>query len=663
MRKLISRSIVSVINDGICMSRVEDNMEQTEHFYVITRRGERRRLLLWGVLRSVLFASVILTSLSTKARAQGTCESLKSFTAPYTTITSALLHPGGKYVSTDGFNLTFADLPPSCQVTASIKPAQDADIKVQIWLPMQRYNGRYLGTGNAGYGGNILDSELAQGINNGFATANTDLGTCPRCALTDKTNQLVGHSEKWRDFGWLSTHLMTVFSKALIKEFYEAPATHAYFSGCSTGGQQALMEATRFPDDYDGILAGAPAFNRTHLHMLLISQYKASHLQPEGRVAQVPMWMESLAIDAGVRELSFAAGLLEVHKREDQLFAIERALGVTIPSSEELQKKLDAVNTAVLKACRKEPKTDNFLTDPRECKFEPKTLQCPGDIDQADCLTKDQVTAMEVYYGGAINPRTGAIIHPGNVPGSETSDPDAAGFAYNLIWSEPTFDSLFKWVFGKNWNWEKFDFDKDVETVDTVLAGDLNALDESKIADDGNKRADLQKFKDRGGKLILYSGWADPLIPPPVTINYFNAVTKTMFGDLSPEAVRKTQEFTRLFMAPGMWHCGVSIAPGPGPNAFGGVLQQPAPTFDPQHDLLSTLTQWVEQDIAPTSVIATKYTDDQPPAVAMQRPICAFPKVPRYDGIGNANDPNSFECVSSHPPDYNNQTPASIYAP
>ena len=247
---------------------------------------------------------------------------------------------------------------------------------------------------------------------------------------------------------------------------------------------------------------------------------------------------------------------------------------------------------------------------------------------------------MEVYYNGAVNPRTGAIIHPGNVPGSETSNRVAAGFAFNIdspynTYKEPAFDSLFKWVFGKNWNWRKFDFDQDIETVDTVLAGDLNALDENKITDDGNKKAELQKFKDRGGKLILYAGWADPLIPPPVTINYFNAVTKTMFGNLSPEAVRKTQEFTRLFMAPGMWHCGISIAAGPGPNAFGGMLQQPAPTFDPQHDLLSALTQWVEQGVAPSSVIATKYKDDQPPTVAMQRPIWFFLKSLATMGLAN----------------------------
>jgi feruloyl esterase len=641
-------------------------MKQAERFYVIARRGEFRSFLR-GIV-SVLFASVILTPPSTKAETQHTCDSLKSFAFPHTTITNVSLHLGGKYDNpTDQSGLVFADLPPSCQVTANIKPTEEANIKVQVWLPIQRYNDRYLGTGNGGYGGAILDSELAQGINNGFATANTDLGTCAGCGLMDQNNQLVGHSEKWRDFGWLSTHMMTNFSKALIKEFYGTPPSYSYFAGCSTGGQQALMEATRFPDDYDGILAGAPAFNRTHLHMLLVSQYKATHRQPETGIAQRTLKTETPTTDANAHELSFLGALLEAEQRAKS-FEIQRAPGEQTSSSEELRKKLDAVNIAVRKACRGEPKDDEFLTDPRECKFEPKTLQCPDNIDKADCLTEEQVAAMEVYYNGAVNPRTGAIIHPGNVPGSETSNRVAAGFAFNIdspynTYKEPAFDSLFKWVFGKNWNWRKFDFDQDIETVDTVLAGDLNALDETKITDDGNKKAELQKFKDRGGKLILYAGWADPLIPPPVTINYFNAVTKTMFGNLSPEAVRKTQEFTRLFMAPGMWHCGISIAAGPGPNAFGGMLQQPAPTFDPQHDLLSALTQWVEQGVAPSSVIATKYKDDQPPTVAMQRPICVFPKVPRYDGTGKPNNSNSFECVDSHPPDYNNQMPASIYAP
>src|SRR6185436_3670594 len=114
-----------------------------------------------------------------------------------------------------------------------------------------------------------------------------------------------------------------------------------------------------------------------------------------------------------------------------------------------------------------------------------------------------------------------------------------------------------------------------------------------------------------------------------------------MFGDLSPKNVEDAQGFARLFMAPGMWHCGMSLAAGPGPNSFGGMFQQPAPSFDPQHDLLSALVQWVENDKAPTSVIATKYKDDHPPQIAMQRPICVFPEVPRYNGTGDSNRPEN----------------------
>jgi feruloyl esterase len=606
---------------------------------------------------SALFATMILTMPSMRAEAQKSCESLISFAFPHATITSASLHPGGRYDPIDGWVKTFTDLPPSCQVTANMKPTEEADIMVQVWLPTQRYSRRFLGTGNGGFGGNIFDSELARGINNGFATANTNLGTCDGCSLNDKNNQLVGHSEKWRDFGWLSTHMMTQFSKALIEEFYGAPASYSYFAGCSTGGQQALMEATRFPDDYDGVLAGAPAFNRTHLHTLLIAQYRATH-PPSTASALMSLRTESLPPEANGRGLPFARAIRELEQRAQsfqiQSFEIQRAQQTP---ADQLRIKLDAVNEAVLKTClgrKGEPKTDTFLTDPRDCKFEPATLQCSGN-DGPHCLTPDQVAAMEVYYKGAVNPNNGAIIHPGNVPGSETSTIGAVGFAYNLYSAEPAFDSLFKWVFGAKWDWRTFDFDHHVETVDTVLAGDLNA-----------NNTDLKRFQDHRGKLILYSGWADPLIPSRTTINYYNAITQTMFGSLSPEDLRKTQDFARLFMAPGMWHCGITIGAGPGPNAFGGVMQQPPPSFDPQHDLLNALTAWVEDGAAaaPTSVIATKYNDDDPQhGIAMQRPICLFPAVPRYDGTGRPEDPQSFSCVVTHPPDYNNEKPAPAYGP
>jgi feruloyl esterase len=126
-------------------------------------------------------------------------------------------------------------------------------------------------------------------------------------------------------------------------------------------------------------------------------------------------------------------------------------------------------------------------------------------------------------------------------------------------------------------------------------------------------------------KLILYAGGADPLIPSPSTINYFNALAQTTFGAVSVGTIKQTQQFARLFMAPGMWHCQAA----PGPNSFGGMIQQPVP-FDPQHDILNAFTQWVEKGIAPTSVIATKYTNDTPQSgIQMQRPLCLCPQIPQ----------------------------------
>jgi feruloyl esterase len=295
--------------------------------------------------------------------------------------------------------------------------------------------------------------------------------------------------------------------------------------------------------------------------------------------------------------------------------------------------------------------TDAFLTDPRVCQFDPAKLQCPGNVDLPTCLTTDQVNAMKVYYKGSVNLSNGAIINPGNLRGSETSEINALGFAFNESGTEPAFDSLFKWVFGLTWMWQSFDFNKDVAQVDQVLAQDLNATS-----------TDLRPFANRGGKLILYHGWADPLIPSPSTINYVDELAQTMLGSQSRESLRKIGEFARAFMAPGMWHCGVTIGAGPGPNSFGGMIQQPPPSFDPQHDLVAALAQWVETGVAPDSVIATKYNNDLPQdGIAMQRPLCAYPAVPFYKGSGNPNVASSFECKRGEPDHV--ETPAPQYGP
>jgi feruloyl esterase len=467
-----------------------------------------------------------------------------------------------------------------------------------VWMPTQRYNGRFLGTGNGGYAGGFFFSELADGINRGFATANTDMGATGAAGVNG--DALVGHPEKWKDFGWRATHLMTVLGKALVKTFYGDPARRSYFAGCSTGGQQALMEAQRFPNDYDGILAGAPAYNRTRLHTVPLAQYRATHA----------------------------------------------SLASFIPAT-----KFDVINQAVLAQCRGRDggaPTDAFLTDPRDCKFDPATLACPAGIDGPTCLNPDQVAAMRLYYGGVVNPANGALVHPGNARGSETSNPAALGLALNESLPEPAFDSLFKWVFGLTWQWQTFDFNRDIDLVDEVLAADLNATS-----------TDLRVFAANGGKLVLYAGFADPLIPSQSAINYYNALVAAYGGTHVDSALKKTQRFARLFMAPGMWHC----KEGPGPSSFGNVIAQPAPSYDAQYDLLTALTRWVEQGVAPNAVIATKYNNDLPQlGIAMQRPLCAYPQIARYNGTGDPKLAGSFACVAD-PISSSNPKPAPRYGP
>src|SRR3984893_4356825 len=244
-------------------------------------RNFQTKLKVFQNRRRVVFSVLLFGCGGIGPAAAGTptsCESLSSFAYPNTTINSALSQPGGAYVAPDAWHLAFTNLPPYCEVSATIKPTSDSSINVRVWMPTKNYNGRYLGTGNGGYAGGFFFSELADGINRGFATANTDMGTTLAAGVN--ADALVGHPEKWKDFGWRSTHLMTTFAQALINTFYGNAAAKSYFSGCSTGGQQALMEAQPFPNDYDGIFAGAPAFNRTHLHMAGLGTWQNTHASP-----------------------------------------------------------------------------------------------------------------------------------------------------------------------------------------------------------------------------------------------------------------------------------------------------------------------------------------------------------------------------------------------
>ncbi len=550
------------------------------------------------------------------------CTNLAGLPLHHGTITSATDQDSGVFVTPTTPPSTLTGLPPFCRVTATLTPMSDSAIKIEVWLPKATWNGRFLGTGGGGFQGVITYNELALGIQQGFAATNSDLGTgssgCNPLFCGSAGNMgnplaiafgdpatpstgLFGHPERIKDFGYRAIHLMTLRGKEIAKAFYNQSAQTAYFAGCSTGGQNALMEAQRFPEDYNGILAGAAAFNRTHLHMAGLSSWQNTHATP-GRFIQ--------------------------------------------PG------QLTLVNKAVLAQCAGQDggvKTDAFLTDPRDCKFDPKVLQCTGANVPPACLTAEQVTTIRNDYAGTINPRTGAIINPGVARGAETDNIFALGLAFQESLPEPPFDGLFYWVFGPTFghpasphSYKTFDFDRDVDTVDDQLARTLNATS-----------TDLSEFSRRGNKLLMYHGWADPLIPSQSSINYFNALVGRDGDDhdrAQPVAFRPgddgrlaaTQKYARLFMVPGMFHC----SGGPGPNVF---------------DALTPLVKWVEQGVAPETIIATKFVADTPPNVLMTRPLCVYPKVARYKGSGDSNQAANFVCVTDER-DFN-QTPAPRFGP
>lgn len=484
------------------------------------------------------------------------CDDLTKLQLPHVKITRAAVEQGDGPIAQ--VSASMRDLPPFCRVDAVLMPTADSEIRVEIWMPVEKWNGKFEGTGSGGFAGSIQTWGLADGLRHGYAVANTDMGTASSTGLDG--DALIGHPEKWTDWGMRATHEMTTVAKELIRAYYKKPPQHSYFNGCSTGGEQGLMEAQRYPEDYDGIVSGAPAHNRTRLHMAILWNFVMSEGAPETR----------------------------------------------IPAQ-----KLPLLANAVLNACaaQKAVPTDAFLSfDPAGCRWDPQTLVCKAG-DRPDCLTAEQVATAKKIYAGPSNAATHAAIYPGVEPGSESG------------WSsfvpengEAPYGALFKWVFGPQWKWQSFDFNRDVAKVDARLGPVLNATS-----------PDLSAFKADGHKLILYHGWADWLVPSRESLNYYENVVdanaKSAVEDHRSK-LDETRTFLRLFMIPGMAHCGG----GPGLNNV---------------EALTPLEQWVEDGVAPESLKAWR---DDHGTTTISRPVCAYPQVARYDGKGDVNDARSFAC-------------------
>ncbi len=429
------------------------------------------------------------------------CTALLSKTAiPNTAITSAQMIAGPFKSANQAF-----PVPKFCRVVGQIEP----QVNFELWLPLENWNGKYQGVGNGGMAGRIRYASLAAAVNRGYAAAATDTGH-EAGPIPFDASWGMGRPDLIEDFGHRGLHVTTVASKKITKLFYGRAPKHAYYIGCSKGGQQGLMEVQRYPNDFDGVIAGNPANDWTRF-------YAGSHL----------WYSQALLSDS------------------------ESYLPPT---------KLPLLGNAVNAACDGlDGIRDGILQDPRRCSFDPATLTCPSGEDNANCLTTKQIKAVNQIWSGVKN-SAGQQIFPGLVPGGEASP---GGWGLWVTGDKP-FTSLH-WRGGegffryfvfedKDWDFRTFDYDGDLEFALAKVGKAVDAAD-----------TNLQPFRDAGGKLIVYHGWSDADISPLSSIDYWQKVIKTMTTDGDPQAsMAKVQEFYRLFMVPGMGHC----LGGPGPDQF-----------------------------------------------------------------------------------------------
>jgi feruloyl esterase len=311
----------------------------------------------------------------------------------------------------------YSRLPNFCRVAGTISPAPSSEIKFEVWMP-EEWNGKFLGVGNGGAAGAIFHFAMVEPLMRGYAVANTNTGhDGPGGDMSFAANQ----PEKLADFNYRAVHEMTVAGKAITAAYYDADIEHSYWNGCSTGGRQGLKEVQRYPDDYDGVIAGAPASNMTGLTSFSILVQRALN-DPNGAVP----------------------------------FA-----------------KLPLIKEAAIAACdAQDGVTDRVINDPRTCDFDPASLQCTGDA-AAMCLTPAEVEGARSIYRGVVNARTGEQVFPGSEPGAE---PGWAPFG------TPEFSigaSHFRHVVANDPNWDPFtfDFDADIARLAEADAGDGAAMD------------------------------------------------------------------------------------------------------------------------------------------------------------------------------------------
>ncbi|MDE0056409.1 MAG: tannase/feruloyl esterase family alpha/beta hydrolase [Gammaproteobacteria bacterium] len=441
---------------------------------------------------------------------------------------------------------------PHCKVAGVI----EKEINFELLLPND-WNGRFMMGGGGAYVGSIQNQALAYGsgpgaLERGYATVGTDTGHVS--SMVDGSWAL-NNVERQENFGHRAVHLTAVAAKAIIERYYARAPEYSYFVGCSRGGGQAMMETQRYPEDFDGLVAGAPAYDWT----------------------------------------GFRGGQIRTLQT---MFPDGDTNGPVLTDA-----NLELLGTTIIAACdARDGIADGILTDPRDCPFEPDDLpKCEGDAG-ADCVTRKQLDAIKAIYdapsidgrrifagfpyGGEHNPR-------GWEAWMVSADPSfafAIDFYQNFVFSDP------------HWDYTQYDFanwEQDVAKVSAMLDA---------------TSTDLSEFKKRDGRIIFWTGWSDHLITALGTVDYYDKLTAA-----DPDA----DEYSRLYMLPGMFHCGG----GPAPD---------------RTDWLEAIRAWVEDDKAPERLVSLQL--DESGRVSRTRPICPYPQIASYRGTGDPDDEASFAC-------------------
>ena len=432
------------------------------------------------------------------------CATLAELALPDTTIRLAEAVPAGEFTPPGAARPI--EVPAFCRVAATSDPA----VNFEVWLPTDTWNGKFHTAGNGGMAGVVSYGAMAAALDRGYAASSTDTGHVRPGANGFDATWALDRPDLVEDFGHRSLHLTAVHGKAITEAFYGAAPDYAYYVGCSKGGQQGMMEAQRYPEDFDGLVVGDPAHDWTRL-------YAGAHL-----------WYALATLGDPDSYMPPAKAVL---------------LGDAVTAA------CDAIDGV----------EDGVLDDPRACDFDPAALTCRAGEDEASCLTPKQVQAVKDIWQGPTT-AAGEVIYPGLVPGGEAdpggwsrwvTGPDryrsthylaASGFMKYMVFDDP------------DWNFRSWDYGRDLPVALERTGPDLDAND-----------PDLRPLRDAGGKLLLYHGWSDADISPLGTIDYYDEVVRTVGGGADASAaLAETQEFFRLFMVPGMGHC----RGGPGPDTF-----------------------------------------------------------------------------------------------